>query len=101
MQNGGVILVNTSMMSVGSNVSAVARWNGAQGVLVIAASQFAPIVNLMLKAGDGSSARQIKMNSTALQSNEVRFFYLPAGTYELHSATGSTIGLYAALVPTP
>lgn len=87
-------------MAVGSNVSDAKQWNGGQGVLVIGATQFAPIVNLML-TDVGAPALSIKMNSTALQANEVRFFYLPAGTYRIHSATGSSIGMFAALMPTP
>ena len=97
---GGVILVNTSLMATGSNVSSAVQWPGGQGVLVIGATQFAPIVNLML-VEVGAPALRIKMNSTALQANEVRFFYLPAGSYQMHSATGSSVGMYAALIPTP
>lgn len=100
MQNGGVVLVNTSLMAVGSNVTSIKTWNGAQGVLVIGATQFAPVVNLML-VNVGAPNLSIKVNSTALQANEVRFFYLPAGSYQIHSATGSSVGLYAALIPTP
>ncbi len=98
MQNGGVTLVNTSLMVAGSNV-VQCRWNGGWGGLAIAATQFAPIVNFMLQVGPAGSL--VKMNSTNIAANSFIPLQLPAGTYELHSATGSSIGMYAVLVPTP
>jgi hypothetical protein len=102
MQNGGVILVNTSMMVLGSNVSTTQTWNGGQGVLVLSAQQLAPLINLMFLAGDGSSTRQIQVNSgVILGGSQMKSFDLPAGSYQLHSALGSSIGIFAALMPTP
>lgn len=99
MQNGGVVLVNTSLVAVGSNVSAAFSWNGGQGVLVVAATQLAPIINLML-VGVGNSNQMIKMNSSAIAANVVMPLMLPAGSYQMHSATGSSIGMFAGLFPT-
>lgn len=96
--NGAVQIVNTSMMLVGSNVITSASWQGGLGALVISAQQFAPVVNLMYLAGNG---RSIKMNSTALQADAVIGMQLPAGQYQIHSATGSSVGMYAAICPTP
>lgn len=98
-QNGGVVIVNTSLMATGSNVVS-AQWNGGWGTLVIAATQFAPVINLML-VGVGAPNHMIKMNSTAIQANAVIGMQLPAGTYQIHSATGSSVGLYAGLFPNP
>lgn len=98
MQNGGIVIVNTSLVEVGSSVVS-ATWNGGRGVLVVSATQYAPIFNLMLdKVGPTGVA--IKMNTSAIQANMVLPLDLPAGTYSVHSATGSSIGVYAALMPT-
>ncbi len=99
MQQSGSLLVNTSLMAVGSNVVS-GQWRGGWGVLAIGAVQFAPIVNLMFNMGPGTSAYQVKMNSTNIAANAIIPLQLPAGTYEIHSATGSSIGMYATLVPT-
>ena len=99
--NGGIVIVNTSLMAVGSNVvTAEHTWNGGFGVLVLGAAQLAPIVNLML-VGVGKENQAIKVNSGALIASGVYGLQLPAGRYAIHSATGSSIGLYAALMPTP
>lgn len=100
MQNGGIVLVNTSLLVTGSNVSAPMTWNGANGCLVIAAQQMAPVVNLML-IGVGNQRRDVKVNSGAIVADGVYPMPLPAGTYAIHSATGSSVGLYAALMPLP
>ncbi len=100
MQNGGVVLVNTSLVSVGSNVSSPQTWNGGQGVLVIAANQLAPLITLVL-VGVGATNRTIKVNSGAIVAEGIYPLQLPAGSYAIHSATGSSVGLYAALMPTP
>ncbi len=99
MQNGGVVLVNTSLVAVGSNVSTPIQWNGAQGCLVLA-GQLAPVVNLML-VNVGPQNRSIKVNSGAIVAEGVYQMPLPAGSYAIHSATGSSVGLYAALMPLP
>ncbi len=100
MQNGGVVLVNTSLMVTGSNVSAPMTWNGANGCLVISSQQLAPIINLML-VGVGNQSRAVKVNSGAIAADGVYQMPLPAGSYSIHTATGSTVGLYAALMPLP
>lgn len=100
MQNGSVVLVGTSLVAVGSNVTTAVGWNGGQGVLVIQATQFAPIVNLML-VGPSALGTRIKVNSSAILADVVMPLMLPAGRYEVHSATGTSIGLYASLCPTP
>jgi hypothetical protein len=100
MQNGGVVLVNTSLVAVGSNVSDSITWNGANGCLVLAAQQLAPVVNLML-VGVGPQRKAVKVNSGALVADGVYQMPLPAGTYAIHSATGSSVGLFAALMPLP
>ena len=99
MRNG-IVLVNTSLMAVGSNVSAAMTWNGANGCLVLGANSLAPVVNLML-AGVGAPGHAIKVNSGALVAAGVYPMPLPAGSYQIHSATGSSVGLYAALMPLP
>lgn len=96
MMNGGVVLVNTSMVAVGSNVSNALTWNGGNGCLVLASTQLAPVINLMLKMGSGLA---VKVNSGAIVANGVYPLPLPAGSYEVHSATGSSVGVYAALMP--
>lgn len=97
--NGGVVLVNTSLVAAGSNVTTSVVFNGADGVLVVTAQQFAPVVNLML-TGVGAQARAVKVNSGALVADGVYQLKLPAGSYSVHSATGSSLGLYMALMPT-
>lgn len=92
-----VTLVNTSLMSVGSNVTDAQQWGGGEAVLVITATQFAPIVTMCL-ANVGQSNVTIRMNTSALQANMIsERMFLPAGQYQIHSATGSSIGMYAAI----
>ncbi len=98
MQTGSVVLFNSSLVQVGSNVSDPKSWSGGQGVLVIGATQFAPVVNLML-VGVGASNQSIKINSSAIADNVVMPLSLPSGSYQIHSANGSSVGLYAALFP--
>lgn len=95
MMNGGVTLVGTSLVSTGSNVSVAKLWNGGQGVIVVSATQYAPIVNLMLLGGSGA---YIKVS--ALTGNDIIPYSFPAGTYVVHSATGSSINLHVSLMPT-
>lgn len=96
MVQSGVQIVNTSLVQVGSNVVS-AKYNGGWGVLVLAATQYAPTVNLVLIAGNGNP---IKINSTNLQADSITPFQFPAGTYAIHSAGGSSIGIVASICPT-
>jgi hypothetical protein len=94
-ENGAVQLVGTSLVAVGSNVTDSKTWNGGVGVLVLGATQIAPVANLMLLGPTGS---WIKMNSSSLQANTTTPLYLPAGSYRIETATGSSIGVVATLV---
>lgn len=93
----GVLLVNTSLVAVGSSVTDPQQWRGGEAVLVITATQFAPVITLCL-AGVGQSNVALRVNSTALQANLVTDrMFLPQGKYQVHSAGGTSIGLYAAI----
>ena len=105
MMNGSIALVQTSLVAVGSNVTTAQSWNGGQGVLVISATQYAPIVNLIytMPIGDKSAGNSVayKFNTSVIAANAIMPLQLPAGLYSIHSATGSTIGMHAFLCPTP
>lgn len=98
--NGGVVLVNTSLMSVGSNVTTAVTYNGGIGVLIISAQQLATVTNLVL-TGVGAQGRNITINSGVLAGPGVFNVNAPAGSYCVHTSGGSSIGLYVALMPTP
>lgn len=96
-----VVINDGNLSSGGSSVSTVAQWPGGDGVLVISATQYAPIVNLMFTTTGGGN-NQIKINTSTinvLQSNQRLPFGFPAGTYQIHSATGSSVDLYVAIAP--
>ena len=97
---GGVVLVNTSLMAVGSNVSPGVVWTGGQGCLVLNATQLPPVITLMLNSV-GVAGTAVKVNSGALAAVGVYPMPLPPGNYSIHTATGSSISLYAALMPLP
>lgn len=101
MLNGGIVIVNTSLIGTGSSrVTAQDSWNGSQGVLVLGATGgFAATVNLVL-VGVGKENQTIKVNSGNLVASGVYPLMLPAGKYAIDSVAGSSIGLYAALMPT-
>lgn len=99
--NGGVVLVNTSLMAAGSNVTTPVTWNGGQGVLVVSATQMAPIITVMMP-GVGSGNKTVKMNSGVINADgSFGPYYWPAGSYQVHTATGSSIGLFVGIFPTP
>lgn len=100
--NGGIVIVNTSLVSAGSSrVTAQDTWNGGQGVLVLAAQGgFAATVSLVL-VGVGKENQTVKVNSGNLSASGIYPIMLPAGRYAIDSTAGSSVGLYAALMPTP
>lgn len=99
MANGGIVLVNTSLMAVGSNVTTAVTYTGGQGVLIISAQQLATVTNLVL-TGVGAQLRNITMNSGVLAGPGVFNLNAPAGSYRVETSGGSSIGLYMALMPT-
>lgn len=99
MATGGVTLINTSLMAVGSNVTPAVTYSGGQGVLVISAQQLATVTNLVL-TGIGAQNRNITMNSGVLSGPGVFNMNAPAGSYRVETSGGSSIGLYMALIPT-
>ena len=98
MANGGLVLVNTSLMAVGSNVTTPVVYNGGQSVLIISAQQLPTVANLVL-TGVGSQGLNITINSGVLAGPGVFNFNAPAGSYCVHTSGGSSIGLYMALMP--
>lgn len=96
----GVILVNTSLMAVGSNVTDYVYFQGGKAALVIAATQQAGVINFVM-GRVGKENHTIKINSGAWNGNEARLAYCPAGMYRIEAATGSTIGLFAGIFPAP
>lgn len=97
----GVVLINTSVASGGSSVTTPVSWNGGLGVMVVAANQIAPVVTVMMP-GVGSGNRTLKVNSGTINAEGIFGpYYFPQGSYQVHNATGSSIGLYIALFATP
>ncbi len=102
MQNGGVVLVNTSIVGPGSTVTTAQTWNGANGCLIVSADVLPTVINLMLVgAGAPNQNRAIKVNSGAIAAAGVYPMPLPAGSYSIHVSGTSSIGLYAAIMPLP
>ena len=100
MQNGGVVLVNTSLVGAGSTVTSTVTWNGGNGCLVVSAAVLPTVINLML-VGVGITNREVKVNSGAIVASGVYPVPLPAGSYCIHTSGTSSIALYAALMPLP
>lgn len=97
----GVVLVNTSLVAVGSNVTDAISWGGGLGVIVLSATQYAPVVTVMMP-GVGVANKSIKVNSGTINADGIFGpYYFPQGNYQVHSATGSSVGLYVGLFATP
>lgn len=97
----GVVLINTSIASGGSSVTTAVHFGGGQGVLVIGATQLAPVVTVMMP-GVGVANRELKVNSGVINAEGIFGpYYFPAGNYRVHNATGSSIGLFIGMFPTP
>lgn len=97
--NGGIVLVNTSIISAGTSaVGQPFQWGGGQGVIVTTAQAYGSF-NVYL-VGVGSQNRYLKVNSGTITAEGLYFGYFPNGKYQVH-ATGSSVGLFVGMSPTP
>lgn len=96
--NAGIVLSNTSLVQAGSNVSEPRQWNGNNAVFVMAAQQWAPSVTIQY-IGVGNQSVNVQINSGNISQNGILHLWVPAGSIQVHSSGGSSIGLYMGLFP--